>query len=188
MDYSMQGFPVLHHLPEFAQIHVHWISNAIQPSHPLLPPSLPALNLSQNQGLFQWVRSLPQIVKVLELHLQSFQWIFRSVSFRIDWFDLLAVQGTLRSLLQHHSSKAYICCCSCIHTYMLSCVQLCVTPWTVARQAPLSMGFSSQEYWSGLPCPPPEKAYIFAHYKCLFCQILYAANWTPCFWKILFMK
>ena len=79
MDCSMPGFPVLHYLPEFAQTHVHWVSDAIQPSHPLLPPSPPPFNLSQHQGLFQWVSSLHQVAKVLELQLQhqSFQWIFR---------------------------------------------------------------------------------------------------------------
>ena len=79
----------------------------IQPSHTLLPPSLPALNLSQ---LFQWIGSLHQMAKVLELQLQhqSFQWIFR-VYFLCDWLvDLLAVQGTVKSLLSHHSSKASI--------------------------------------------------------------------------------
>ena len=77
VDCSMPGFPVLHHLPEFAQIHVHWISDAIQPSHPLPPLSL-AFSLSQHQGLFQWVSSSHQVAKVLERHLQhqSFQWIF----------------------------------------------------------------------------------------------------------------
>ena len=57
MDCIKPGFPVLHYLPEFAQTHVHWVSEAIQPSHPLLPPSPPPLNLSQHQGLFQWVCS-----------------------------------------------------------------------------------------------------------------------------------
>ena len=66
MDCSMPVFPVLQHLPEFAQTHVHWVSGAIQPSHPLLLP----LNLSQNQGLFQWVDPLHQVTKVLELQLQ----------------------------------------------------------------------------------------------------------------------
>ena len=72
-------FPVLHHRPEFAQTHVNWVSDAIQPSHPLSSPSPPALNLSQHQGLFQWVGSSHQVAKVLELQLQyqSFQWIFR---------------------------------------------------------------------------------------------------------------
>ena len=64
MDCSMPGFPVLHCLPRFAQTHVHWVENAIQSSHPLLPPSPPALNLSQPQGLFQWISSLHQVAKL----------------------------------------------------------------------------------------------------------------------------
>ena len=76
--YSMPGFPVLHHLLEFAQTHVHWVGDAIQPSHPLSFPS-PALNLSQHQGHFQWIGSWHQVAKVLEFQLQHqcFQWIFR---------------------------------------------------------------------------------------------------------------
>ena len=76
----MPGFPVLHHLPELAQTHVHWVSDAIQPSHPLLSPSPPALNLSQDQGLFQWVGSSCQVAKGVELQLQhqSFQWTPRT--------------------------------------------------------------------------------------------------------------
>ena len=72
------GFRILHHLPELAQTHVHWVSDAIQASHPLSPPSPPALTLSQHQGLFRWVGSLHQVA-ILELQLQhqSFQWIFR---------------------------------------------------------------------------------------------------------------
>ena len=78
MDYSMPGFPVLCYLLEFAQTHVHWIGEAIQPSYPLLPSS-PAFNLSQHQGFFQWVSSLHQVANVLELQLQhqSIQWAFR---------------------------------------------------------------------------------------------------------------
>ena len=73
------GSSVLHCLPELAQTHVHWVSDAIQPSHPLSPPSPPAFNLSQHQGLFQWVSSSHQAAKILELQLQqqSFHWIFR---------------------------------------------------------------------------------------------------------------
>ena len=73
------GFPVLHYLLEFSQVHVHWVDDAIQPSHPLSPTS-PAFNLSQYQGLFQWVFSSHQVAKVLELQLQhqSFQWILRT--------------------------------------------------------------------------------------------------------------
>ena len=73
MDHSTQGFPVLHHIPELAQIHVHRVSDAIQPSHPLSSPFPPAFNLSQHQGLFQGVRFLHQVAKVLELQNQSFQ-------------------------------------------------------------------------------------------------------------------
>ena len=109
MDYGTSGFPVNHQLRELTQTHVHRVGDAIQPSHPLLSPSPPALNLSQHQGLFQWVRSSHQVAKVLELRLQqSLQWISWLISFRIDWFDLLAIQGTRKSLLKHHSSKASV--------------------------------------------------------------------------------
>ena len=109
-DCSTPGFPVHHQLRELAQTHVHWVGDTIQPSHPPLAPFLPAFNLSQNQGLLKWVGSSCQVAKVLELQLQhqSFQWIFRLISFRIDWLALLAVQWTLESLLQHYSSKASI--------------------------------------------------------------------------------
>ena len=85
-DCSTPGSPVLHDLPEFVQTHVHWIGYSISPSHPLLPPSPFAFNLSRHQGLFQWIGSLYQVAKVLELQLQhqSFQWIFR-VDFLYDW-------------------------------------------------------------------------------------------------------
>ena len=110
MDCSMPGFPAHYQLLELTQTHVHWVSDASQPSHPLLSPSPPAFNISQHQGLFRWVSSLHQVARVLELQLQhqSFRWIFRTDFFRIDWFDLFAVQGTLKSLLQYHSSKASI--------------------------------------------------------------------------------
>ena len=80
MDCSMPGLPVHHQLLEFTQTHVHRICDAIQPSHPLLSPSSPSLNLSQDQGIFKWVSSLHQVAKVLEFQLQhqSFQWIFRT--------------------------------------------------------------------------------------------------------------
>ena len=105
MDCSTPGFPVHLQLPKLAWTHVHRVSDAIQPSHPLSSPS-PTFNLSQHQGLFQWVSSLHQVAKVLEFHLQhqSFQWIFRTDCLWIDWFDLLAVQGTLKSLLAYFSS------------------------------------------------------------------------------------
>ena len=80
MDYNRPGLPVHCQLPEFTQTHVHWVGDAIQPSHPLSSPSPPAFNLSQHQGLFRWISSLHQVAKVLEFQLQhqSFQWIFRT--------------------------------------------------------------------------------------------------------------
>ena len=175
MDYSTPGFPILCCLLEFAQTYVHWVGDAVPPSHPLLPPSPLALNLSQHQAFFPWVSSSHQVARVLELQLQHqsfhvhnqlqelaqthvchvgdathtshpllspsppafslsqyqdlFQWVSFShqvakvlelqlqhptneysglISFRIDWFDLLAVKGTLKILLQHHSSKGSI--------------------------------------------------------------------------------
>ena len=86
MDCNLPGFALLHCPPEFALTHVRWVGDAIRPSHPLSPPSFPAFNPSQPQGLFQWVGSSYQVAKVLELQLQhqSFQWIFR-VDFLQDW-------------------------------------------------------------------------------------------------------
>ena len=80
MNCSMPGLPVRHQLPESTQTHVHWVNNAIQPSHPLSSPSPPALNLSQHQALFQWISSLHQVAKVSEFQLQhqSFQWTLRT--------------------------------------------------------------------------------------------------------------
>ena len=108
--WTAAGFLVLYSLPELAQTQVHWVGDAIQPSHPLSSPSPPALNLSQHQSFFQWVSSSHQVAKVLELQLQhqSSNEYSGLISFRMDWFDLLAVQGILKSLFQHHSSKALI--------------------------------------------------------------------------------
>ena len=80
MGCSMPGLHVHHQLPEFTQTHVHWVSDAIQASHPLWSPSPPAFDLSQHQGLFQWLSYLRQVAKVLEFQLQhkSFKWIFRT--------------------------------------------------------------------------------------------------------------
>ena len=107
---STPGLPVHHQLPESTQTHVHWVGDAIQPSHPLSSPSLSAFNLSQHQGLFQWVSSSHQVAKVLEFHfnISPSNEYSGLISFMMDWLDLLAVQGTLKSLLQHHSSKASI--------------------------------------------------------------------------------
>ena len=102
--------PVLYYLPEFAQTHVHWFSDAIQPSQLLSYPSPSAFSLCQHQGLFKWVSSSHRYPKFwsFSFRISPSSEYSGLISFRIDWFDLLAVQGILKSLLQHHSSKASI--------------------------------------------------------------------------------
>ena len=97
MDCSMPGFPVLHHHTEFVQTHVHWVSDVIQPSCPLSSPSLPAFNLSQHQGLFQWVGSLHPNYWNFSCSISPSNEHSELISFRFDWFDLLAVQVTQES-------------------------------------------------------------------------------------------
>ena len=111
MNRSMPGLPVHHHLPGFTQTHVHRVGDAVQPSHPLSSPSPPAPNPSQHQRVF----SNESTLRMRWPKYWSFSFsivpskeIPRLISFRMDWLDLLAVQGTLKSLLQHHSSKASI--------------------------------------------------------------------------------
>ena len=109
MDCSTPSFPVLHYLLEFAQTHVK-LSDAIQPSYPLSSPSPPAPNPSQHQGLFQWISFSHRWPKCwsFSFNISPSSEYSGLISFRVDWLDLLAVQGTLKSLLQHHSSKALI--------------------------------------------------------------------------------
>ena len=109
----------------WAQTHVHLVGDAIQPSHPLLSPSPPIFNLSQHLGLFQWVSSLHQVAKV---------WSFSfSISPSNDRLDLLAVQGTLNSLLQHHNSKPAI-----LRRSAFSIVQLSYSYMTTGKTIGLS--------------------------------------------------
>ena len=108
MNCSTPGLPVHHQLPEFTQIHVHRVSDAIQPSHPRSSPSPPAPNPSQHQRLFQWVNSSHEVAKSFSFSIIPSKEIPGLISFRMDWMDVLAVQGTLKSLLQHHSSKASV--------------------------------------------------------------------------------
>ena len=109
MDCSTQGLPVHHQLRKFTQTHVHWVGDAIQPPHPLSSPSPPSFNLSQHQGLFKWVNSSHQVAKVLvSASASASNEPSGLISFRMDWLDLLSVQGTLKSLFQHYSSKASI--------------------------------------------------------------------------------
>ena len=104
------SLPVHHQLPELTETHIHQVGDAIQPSHALSAPSPLAFNLSQHQGRFKWVSSSHRMAKVLEFQLQhqSFQRIFRLISFRMDGLNLLTVQRPLKNILQHHSSKASI--------------------------------------------------------------------------------
>ena len=121
MNGSTPGLPVHHQLLEFTQTHTYRVSDAIQPSHPLSSPSLPTPNPSQHQSLFQWVNSSHEVAKYWSF---SFSIIpskeIPGMIFRMDWLDLLAVQGTLKSLLQHHSSKASILQHSAFFTVQLS--------------------------------------------------------------------
>ena len=133
MDCSTPGFPVHHQLPEFAQTHVHIVNDAIQSSHPLSSPSPPAFNLSQRQGLFQRVTSSHQVVKICSFSISPSNEYSGLSSFRIDLFDLLEVQGTFKSVLQLHSSKASILPCSAyfmvqiLHPYMTTGKTLALT-------------------------------------------------------------
>ena len=122
MNHSMPGIPVHHQLPESTQTHAHWVGDATQPSHPLLSPSPPAPNPSQHQGL-----SNESTLHMRRPKYWSFSFSIspsnehpRLISFRMDWLDILALQGTLKSLLQHHSSKASIFQRSAFFTVQLS--------------------------------------------------------------------
>ena len=122
MNRSTSGLPVHHQLLEFTQTHVHRVSDAIQPSHPLSSPSPPAPNPSQHQSL-----SNESTLRMRWPKYWSFSFsiipskeIPGLISFRMDWLDLLAVQGTFNSLLQHHGSKASILRCSAFFTVQLS--------------------------------------------------------------------
>jgi len=140
MNCSTPGLPVHHQLLEFTQTHVHRVGDAIQPSHPLSSPSSPAPNPSQHQSLFS-----ESTLCMRWLKYWSFSFSISPsnehpglVSFRMDWLDFLAVQGTLKSLLQHHSSKASILRCSAFFTvqlsqpYMTTGKTIALTRWTFA--------------------------------------------------------
>ena len=138
MNRSTPGLPVHHQFPKFTQTHIHRVSDAIQPSHPQSSPSPPAPNTSQHQSLFQGVSSSHEVAKVLEFQLRIIpsKEIPGLISFRMDWLDLLAIQGTLRSLLQHHRSKASILRRSAFfivqlsHPYMATGKTIALTRWT----------------------------------------------------------
>ena len=122
MDYSTPNLPVHHQLLEFTQTHVHRVGDAIQPFHPLSSPSPPAFNLSQHQGLFQKSVLCTRWPKYwsFSFSINPSNEYSGLIFFRMDWLDLLAVQGTLKSFLQHHSSKASILRRSAFFTVQLS--------------------------------------------------------------------
>ena len=153
MNCSMPGLPVHHQLPEFTQTHVHRVGDAIQPSHPLLFTSPPAPNTSQHQGFSNESTLCMRWPKYWSFSLS----ISRSnehpglVSFRMDWLDLLAVQGTLKSLLQHHSLKASILRHSAFFTVQLTAEHIHYLIWTLYHllyACVLSCSLVSDSLWS----------------------------------------
>ena len=122
MNHSTPGLPVHHQLLEFTQTHIHRVGDTIQLFHPLLSPSPPAPNPSQHQSLFQWVNSSMRWPKywTFSFSIIPSKEIPGLISFRMGWLDLLAVQGTLKSLFQHHSLKASILRCSAFFIVQIS--------------------------------------------------------------------
>ena len=138
MNCSTPGLPVHHQLPESTQTHIHCVGDAIQPSHPLLsllllPPIPPSIRVFSNESTLciRWPEYWSFSFSISPSSEHS-----GLISFRMDWLDLLAVQGTLKSLLQHHSSKASILQCSAFfivqlsHPYMTSGETIALTRWT----------------------------------------------------------
>ena len=120
MNCSKPGLPVHCNLPMSTQTHVHWVGDAIQPFHPLPSPSLPIFNLSQHQGLYESVLIRWPKYWSFSFSISPSNEYSGLISFRMDWLDLFAVQGTLKSLLQLHSSKASILWCSAFFIVQLS--------------------------------------------------------------------
>ena len=142
MDHSMSGLPVHHQFPEFSQPHVHWVGDAIQPSHPLhplllLPSIFPSIRVFSNESALciRWPKYWSFSFNISPSNEDS-----GLISFRMDWLDLLAVQGTLKSLFQHHSSKASILRHSAFfivqisHPYMTTGKTTALTRWTFVGQ------------------------------------------------------
>ena len=178
MNCSMPGLYVLHCLLEFAQTHVYWVSDAIQWSYPLLPPSPPALTLSQHQDLFQWVSSSHQVAKYwsFSFSISLSNKYSGLISFRIDYFSLLAVQGTLKCLLQHHSSKASILWCSAFfmvqlsHPYMITGKAIALTIQTFSCKV-MSLLFNTLSRFV-IAFPPRSKHLLISLLQSLSTVIL----------------
>ena len=157
---STTGFPVQHQPPQLTQTHVHRLGDAKQPSHPLSSPSYPAFYLSQYQGLFNGSALLIRWQKYWSIRftISPSNKYSGLISFRIDWMDLLAVQGTLKSLLQHNSLKASILPCTVFiivqlsHPYMTTGKTIALTRWTfVGKEMSLLFNMMSRLVKTFLP-------------------------------------
>ena len=177
MDCSTPGFPILHHLLELAQTYAHWVSDAIQPFHSLLSPSPPAFNLSSirvfshESALFtRWPKFCSFSFSISPSNEYS-----RFISFRIDWFNLLAVQGTHKFLLQHDGSKASILQCSAFfmiqfsHSYMTTGKTIALIKWTfVSKVMSLFFGMLSRLVIAFLP---RNKCWVMHRQKGCHCSL-----------------
>ena len=170
MNRSMPGLPVHHQLLESTQTHVQWVSDAIQPSYPLSSPSPPTFNPSQHQGLFKWVTLCIKWPKYwsFSLNISPSNEYSGLISFTMDWLDLLAVQGTLKNLLQHHSSKASILQHSALfiiqlsHPYMTTGKTIALTRWTfVGKVMSLFFNMLSRLVITFLP-----RSRVFSFHSC----------------------
>ena len=185
MDCSTPGLPVHHQLPELAQTHVHWVSDAAtQPSHPLSSPFPPSFSLSQHQDLFKWVSSSHQVAKVwsFSFNISPSNEYSGLISFRkkVDCLDLLSVQGTLKTLLQHHSSKASIPWYSAFftvqlsHPYMTTGKTIALTRWTcVGKVMSLLLNMLSRLV---ITCLPRSKRLLISWLQSPSAVILEAKN------------
>ena len=152
MDCSMPGFPVHHHLLELAQTQMHWVDDAIQSSCWLSSPSPSAFNLSQHQSFTLTLKNLSKLL--LDKSLQSHPTL-------CDPRDGSPPGSAIPGILQARTLEWVAISFSNawkwkVKVKLLSCVRLLVTSWTAAHQAPSSIGFSRQEYWSGVPLPSPD--------------------------------
>ena len=193
MNCNTPGLPVHHQLPGFTQTHVWWVGDVIQPSHPLSSLSPPALNLSQHQGLFQWVFFLHRWPKYwnFSFNISPCNEHPGLISFRMDWLDLLAVQGTLKCLLQYHSSKASILWCTTFfivqlsHLYMTIGRIIALTRWTfVGKVTSLPFNMLSKLVFSKFSnFSYKEKASFFlSFFNFYFIYFILFFNFTILYW------
>ena len=171
MDYSTPGLPVCHQLPEFTQTHVHWVNDAIQPSCPfLVPPSIfPSIRVFSNESA---LRISGQSIGVSATTSVPFNEHPGLISFRRDWLDLLAVQGTLKSLLQHHSSKASVLQGSAFFIVQLSHPYL-TTGKTIALSRRTFVGKVMSLLFKITLCRHKRKWFLKSNFFSYFCNLSY---------------